>query len=82
VSTVFLRLDPREGELPTVVWLCGVDGFKEKWRTVLGNFESGEVRLRDLPLEKILDLLEKLAIHRHRRTNRIAGGDATGRSHM
>ena len=45
-----------------MVWLCGVDGFKEKWRTVLGNFESGEVRLRDLPLEKILDLLEKLAI--------------------
>jgi predicted RNase H-like nuclease len=29
---------------------------------VLGNFESGEVRVRDLPLEEILDLPEKPAI--------------------
>jgi predicted RNase H-like nuclease len=42
--------------------LCGVDGFKEKWRAVLGNFGSGEVRLRDLPLEEILDLPERPAI--------------------
>ena len=45
-----------------MVWLCGVDGFKEKWRAVLGNFDTGEVRLLDLPLEEILDLPERPAI--------------------
>ena len=65
-----------------MVWLCGVDGFKEKWRAVLGNFESGEVRVRDLPLEEILDLPEKPAIIAIRRANRIAGGDAAGRAGM
>jgi hypothetical protein len=39
-----------------MVWLCGVDGFKEKWRAVLGNFDTGEVRLFDLPLEGTLNL--------------------------
>lgn len=45
-----------------MVWLCGVDGFKEKWRAVLGNFDTGEVRLLDLPLEGTLNLSEKPAI--------------------
>jgi hypothetical protein len=45
-----------------VVWLCGVDGFKEKWRAVLGNFTTGEVRLLDRPLNEILDLPERPAI--------------------
>ena len=45
-----------------MVWLCGVDGFKEKWRAVLGNFDTGEVRLFDLPLEGTLNLSEKPAI--------------------
>ena len=63
-----------------MVWLCGVDGFKEKWRAVLGNFATGEVRLMDLPLKEILDLPERPSNHRHRRTNRIAGGDTAGSS--
>ena len=45
-----------------MVWLCGVDGFKQKWRAVLGNFATGEVRLWDLSLREILDLPEKPAI--------------------
>ena len=45
-----------------MAWLCGVDGFREKWRAVLGNFATGEVRLMDLPLNEILDLPEKPAI--------------------
>ena len=45
-----------------MVWLCGVDGFKEKWRAVLGNFDTGEVRLFDLPSEGTLNLSEKPAI--------------------
>jgi len=45
-----------------VVWLCGVAGFKETWRAVLGNFDLGEVRFRDLSLEEILDLPERPAI--------------------
>ena len=45
-----------------MVWLCGVDGFKEKWRAVLGNFTTGEVRLLDRPLNEILDLPERPAI--------------------
>jgi predicted RNase H-like nuclease len=45
-----------------MVWLCGVDGFREKWRAVLGNFDAGEVRLFDLPLEGILNLSEEPAI--------------------
>jgi predicted RNase H-like nuclease len=45
-----------------VVWLCGVDGFKEKWRAVLGNFATGEVRLMDSSLSVILDLPERPAI--------------------
>ena len=39
-----------------MVWLCGVDGFKDRWRAVLGNFATGEVRLLDLPLKEILEL--------------------------
>ncbi len=45
-----------------MVWLCGADGYKEKWRAVLGNFTTGEVRLLDLPLNEILDLPERPAI--------------------
>ena len=45
-----------------MVWLCGVDGFREKWRAVLGNFATGEVRWTDLPFDQILDLPEKPAI--------------------
>ena len=45
-----------------MVWLCGVDGFKEKWRAVLGNFTTGEVRLLDRPLNEILDLPERPVI--------------------
>lgn len=45
-----------------MVWLCGVAGFKETWRAVLGNFDLGEVRFRDLSLEEILDLPERPAI--------------------
>ena len=45
-----------------MVWLCGVDGFREKWRAVLGNFATGEVRLMDSPLSEILDLPERPAI--------------------
>jgi predicted RNase H-like nuclease len=45
-----------------VVWLCGVDGFKDKWRAVLGDFATGDVRLRDLPLREILDLPERPVI--------------------
>ena len=45
-----------------MVWLCGVDGFKEKWRAVLGNFTAGEVRLLDRPLNEILDLPERPVI--------------------
>jgi predicted RNase H-like nuclease len=45
-----------------MVWLCGVDGFREKWRAVLGNFATGEVRVMDLPLNEILDLPERPAI--------------------
>ena len=47
---------------PTMVWLCGVDGFRDQWRAVLGNFDTGEVRLFDLPLGGILNLSEKPAI--------------------
>jgi predicted RNase H-like nuclease len=45
-----------------MAWLCGVDGFKEKWRAVLGNFTTGEVRLLDRPLDEILDFPERPAI--------------------
>ena len=45
-----------------MVWLCGVDGFRQKWRAALGNFTTGELRLFDLPLEGILSLSEKPAI--------------------
>ena len=45
-----------------MAWLCGVDGFKEKWRAVLGNFATGEVRLMDLALKEILNLPEKPAV--------------------
>jgi predicted RNase H-like nuclease len=45
-----------------LVWLCGNDGFKEKWRAALGDFAIGEVRYMDLPLDRILDLPEKPAI--------------------
>ena len=41
-----------------MVWLCGVDGFKDKWRAVLGNFATG----MDLPLKEILELPERPAI--------------------
>jgi predicted RNase H-like nuclease len=42
--------------------LCGVDGFKEKWRALLGNFDTGEVRWTDPPFKEILNLPEKPAI--------------------
>ncbi|MGE5304110.1 MAG: DUF429 domain-containing protein [Alphaproteobacteria bacterium] len=45
-----------------MVWLCGVDGFKKKWRAVLGNFATGEAHWTDLPFNQILDLPEKPAI--------------------
>ena len=45
-----------------MVGLCGVDGFRQKWRAALGNFTTGELRLFDLPLEGILSLSEKPAI--------------------
>jgi hypothetical protein len=45
-----------------MVWLCGVDGFRQKWRGVLGNFDTAEVRLFDLPLGEILNLPERPAI--------------------
>jgi predicted RNase H-like nuclease len=45
-----------------MVWLCGVEGFKEKWRAVLGDFATGEVRLLDLPVNRILELPERPAI--------------------
>ena len=45
-----------------MVWLCGVDGFREKWRAILGNFATGELRWTDLPFKEILDLPEKPAI--------------------
>jgi predicted RNase H-like nuclease len=45
-----------------MVWFCGVDGFREKWRAVLGNFATGEARWTDLPLNQILDLPEKPAV--------------------
>ena len=51
-----------------MAWLCGVDGFKEKWRTVLGNFATGEVRLMDLALKEILNLPES---SRESRTFRV-----------
>ena len=28
-----------------MVWLCGVDGFKEKRRAVLDDFDTGEGRV-------------------------------------
>lgn len=45
-----------------MVWLCGVDGFRDRWRAVLGNFDTAEVRLFDLPLGEILDLPERPVI--------------------
>jgi predicted RNase H-like nuclease len=45
-----------------MVWLCGVDGFREKWRAVLGDFTTGEVLLRDLALAEILELPQRPAI--------------------
>jgi hypothetical protein len=38
-----------------MIWLCGLVGFRQKGRAVLGNFYTGEVRLFDLPLEEILN---------------------------
>ena len=45
-----------------MVWLCGVDGFREKWRAVLGDFTTGEVLLLDLALAEVLELPQKPAI--------------------
>lgn len=45
-----------------MVCLCGIDGFKDRWRALLGNFATGEARLLDLTLEEILNLAEKPAI--------------------
>jgi predicted RNase H-like nuclease len=45
-----------------LVWLCGVDGFRKKWRAVLGNSATGEARWMDRPFDQILDLPEKPAI--------------------
>jgi hypothetical protein len=45
-----------------MVWLCGVDGFKDKWRAVLENFASGEMHLLDLPLGEVLELPQRPAI--------------------
>jgi predicted RNase H-like nuclease len=45
-----------------MVWLCGVDGFKDRWRAVLGDFANGKVLLFDLPLEEILELPQRPAI--------------------
>lgn len=45
-----------------MVWLCGVDGFGDLWRAVLGNFATGEVCVRDLPLKTVLALPEAPAI--------------------
>lgn len=41
-----------------MVWLCGVDGFKDRWR----NFGNGEALLFDFPLEEILELPHRPAI--------------------
>ena len=60
-----------------MVWLCGVDGFREKWRAVLGNFDAGEVRLFDLPLEGILRSLRGTSDYRRRRANWTAGSHTT-----
>jgi predicted RNase H-like nuclease len=45
-----------------MVWLCGVDGFRDKWRAVLGNFATGDIRWSDLHFEAVLNLSEKPAI--------------------
>jgi predicted RNase H-like nuclease len=45
-----------------MVWLCGVDGFREKWRAVLGDFTTGEVLLLDLALAEVLELPQRPAI--------------------
>ncbi|MGH9340681.1 MAG: DUF429 domain-containing protein [Acidobacteriota bacterium] len=45
-----------------MAWLCGVDGFKDRWRAIIGNFDTGEVRHADLPLKDLLDLPEKPAV--------------------
>jgi predicted RNase H-like nuclease len=42
--------------------LCGVDGFKDEWRAVLGNFDTGELRPSVLTLERVLNLAEQPAI--------------------
>jgi predicted RNase H-like nuclease len=45
-----------------MVWLCGVDGFRDKWRAVLGNFVTGDIRWSDFHFEDVLNLSEKPAI--------------------
>ena len=50
------------GAVLNMVWLCGVDGFKDRWRAVLGNFTTGEVLLVDLSLKDLLALPEIPAI--------------------
>lgn len=45
-----------------MTWLCGVDGFKDRWRAVLGDFSAGEYRFYDTSFEEILNLSEMPAV--------------------
>jgi predicted RNase H-like nuclease len=45
-----------------MVWVCGVDGFKNRWCAVLRNFDTGEFRARVVSLQDLLGFPENPAV--------------------
>jgi predicted RNase H-like nuclease len=47
-----------EAEVERMVWLCGVDGVKDRWRAVLRNSATKQFRWSDASFEEILSFPE------------------------
>lgn len=45
-----------------MVWVCGVDGFKNRWCAVLRNLDTDEFRARVVSFQELLRLPENPAI--------------------